>query len=645
MKRKEKPPIPGLGTLRTFDLSTFTLQDHFKKKVRKAKAKEKLMKRKNRNGGEGGGAAAHPSEGRRGSVDGVVFEGEEQHTKGELDDLDDALRLGDALRRIHQLAPGDETGKWFLKNMLSQVYRSADKDAVCSEVVAMLQQWHEDVEHKHEMRKLKCDRKCIFTKEANDTRMMTGLTTELSKSSFLQQAVEEVYYKTMLKTESPAVQAKRKAKEKQQKVKQHGRKDDNHDGLPYDPNSLVEAMRQRSDTGAKTVSTVDDTKAHIEAAELKAKPLKRAKNFVPANLANASKGLRIELPEIASRYGEGFSESWEASSVEMKLSKPRRKSMELMSMSRVEFQREQDRLEDAALRVMTSSTSLGSLSTSSLTDGSAEDSVNDMSTLGADADDSISAFSMVLEPGTSASVVGFKSAKARKVHKQTQRLLTAMSAPSHMVMARRNKRSICRSIYHAKSESSIAAEHWKHKVSLDGIQQRREVKAADLFGRLREVFESINPPYKLRIETEILLHDAFTRQAASQSPAEEGDEVDGRPWTTYDIVKAWEQWGDGVIARQLLMRCLDYAQKYRPSAEAASADSLPESVLQILIVTDTFRPPLPQMVLVEWIEKLVHSVEDHILGAREVLSGRCGLASGKEYFDETCKFQGVGPQE
>lgn len=169
--------------------------------------------------------------------------------------------------------------------------------------------------------------------------------------------------------------------------------------------------------------------------------------------------------------------------------------------------------------------------------------------------------------------LAFRSKGARKVFKQTQRLLEALCTPARGCLVDSGKHSRRSGGGNVGGHSSIVIRHNKAlgKGAAAGIDTaeggpdldlpinartwRVVNKPTDRLARLSEVFCCVRPPHTLRIECEIMLHDALRREGQDQEKGGGGsggsggggggdrvavaaDKRRGRMWD--DFVLAWE---------------------------------------------------------------------------------------------------------
>lgn len=157
--------VPGLGSLRVFDLNTVEIPLWMRKRPkRKIKAADKKR-------------------------DENI---EDKH--GESGDPDGQQDMFVSLRRIQVMSPHDTKGMWFLNNLLHMVDSYGEKCELCYLVCESLRERNVKMVRLKEHRKLACDKRCVFTKAANETRTSSGLHAELNNNSVLKMIVEQVYF-------------------------------------------------------------------------------------------------------------------------------------------------------------------------------------------------------------------------------------------------------------------------------------------------------------------------------------------------------------------------------------------------------------------------------------------------------------------
>ncbi|CAM9686393.1 unnamed protein product [Ectocarpus fasciculatus] len=101
-----------------------------------------------------------------------------------------AVTLSRCLRRIKKMAPLDERGMWLLNNLLSQT-RPEDQEELCWSVQDKLSKRKGALIRSKDRLKLECDRRCVFTRAANEVRTTSAMTAEANRCNVLATIVKE----------------------------------------------------------------------------------------------------------------------------------------------------------------------------------------------------------------------------------------------------------------------------------------------------------------------------------------------------------------------------------------------------------------------------------------------------------------------
>ncbi|CAM9989363.1 unnamed protein product [Pylaiella littoralis] len=270
--------------------------------------------------------------------------------------------------------------------------------------------------------------------------------------------------------------------------------------------------------------------------------------------------------------------------------------------------------------------------------------------------------------------LGFRSKGARKVFKQTQRLLEALRTPaSSCKVTSTGSRRRCgganigghssvvihhhhHSLRHGPAARAAAREHKRirrggNSRSGDGSNDSGAIGSdihAEMWripqgnrpARLAEVFRCVAPPHTVSIECELILHDSLRRIGGERDEAGgAGDGGGGGTWD--DLVHAWEYLGDGILAGRALSA--HWAEVHRDGGDAKSVAArlesvtegfLSEGLMRALLSTKCYRPPGPDQLLVEWLDELLEAVRAHVQRGCARMPVQHGLTAGLEWFKE-----------
>ncbi|CAM9140345.1 unnamed protein product [Hapterophycus canaliculatus] len=281
--------------------------------------------------------------------------------------------------------------------------------------------------------------------------------------------------------------------------------------------------------------------------------------------------------------------------------------------------------------------------------------------------------------------LGFRSDGARKVFKQTQRLLEALRTPagSCQVDPRTGARRGCgggnvgghssivvhhhqNNLHHGPgagiggdkakgggvggggkgngngngidtSSTSAGAAFLNHLPESDTAMWR--VPRGDRPARLAEVFRCIAAPHIVRIECEIILHNSLTRPGGGRDG--DGGTSGGGSCTWDDFVFAWECLADGILAGRALSGYWEHAHHDHGGANSALArsqraadDLLSDGLMRALLSTRCYRPPGLDQLFVEWLDELLEVVRAYARRACSRVPSQHGLTAGLEWFEE-----------
>eukprot|EP00752_Nemacystus_decipiens_P001293 g1285.t2 len=216
----------------------------------------------------------------------------------------------------------------------------------------------------------------------------------------------------------------------------------------------------------------------------------------------------------------------------------------------------------------------------------------------------------------SSEALRMRSKGARKVLKQTQRLLGALRTPaSSCHTTSTGSRRRCGSgstgghsgfvMHHrggAGGTGNGGGGGIRSGVDLNSFLGRDEVWRAaggSRPERLAEVFRCVVPPHIVRIECEILLHESLSGR---NGEAGAGMSQSGS-WD--DFVFAWECLGDGILAGRALRNLWEHTHhdiggaNDASSLERAADDLLSDGLRRALLATHTYRPPGVDQLFVE----------------------------------------------
>ncbi|CAM9424573.1 unnamed protein product, partial [Ectocarpus sp. 12 AP-2014] len=260
-----------------------------------------------------------------------------------------------------------------------------------------------------------------------------------------------------------------------------------------------------------------------------------------------------------------------------------------------------------------------------------------------------------------------RSKGARKVFKQTQRLLEALRTPSESCQcdpetgARRN----CGGGNIGGHSSVVVHYHQSHSGSGPATVRDRfhrggggdpggDAKVTDpkfsdggvwraprgnRSARLKEVLDCVAPPHTVRIECEIILHESLSR--AGDGREGNGGTSGGGSGTWDDFVFAWECLGDGILAGRALSGYWEYAHQdgsdHNPTngrLRRAADDLLSDGLMRALLSTRCYRPPGRDQLFVEWLDELLEVVRTHVRRACLRVPVQHGLTAGLEWFQE-----------
>ncbi|CAM9360108.1 unnamed protein product [Ectocarpus sp. 6 AP-2014] len=263
--------------------------------------------------------------------------------------------------------------------------------------------------------------------------------------------------------------------------------------------------------------------------------------------------------------------------------------------------------------------------------------------------------------------LGLRSKGARKVFKQTQRLLEALRTPSESCQydpetgARRNcgggniggHSSVVVHYHQSHSGSGPATEgdrlHRGGGGDPGGDAKVTDPKFSDIgmwraprgnrSARLKEVLDCVAPPHTVRIECEIILHESLSR--AGDRREGNGGTSGGGSGTWDDFVFAWECLGDGILAGRALSGHWEHAHQdgsdHNPTngrLQRAADDLLSDGLMRALLSTRCYRPPGRDQLFVEWLDELLEVVRTHVRRACLRVPVQHGLTAGLEWFQE-----------
>jgi hypothetical protein len=607
--------------------------------------------------------------------------------------------LGQLLRKIAKQAPQDVKGRYFLANLLEQVDRYTEKSELCKLVLSALQDRSAGLLRKKAKRKLACDKRCIYTKAANETRVNSALTAEQNSSDVLKEICQQVYYSHI----------------KPRPVRTGKRSRNSGDPAAGDPSNgssstaqLLAARRRKHAARLKAAAAADSANSTDNLDEVSPAASQAAVSLARSRASRARHSCsqhHVTLPPLAVRYGHNVVEDWVSAPVHLRMSVPRPHSVDLMSMgarqhrravSAAELSTGNNLLYDAADSSAIATSAVqhskaaaaaqnsdddGCSSVCSVqSHGSAAPSLSSIGSLRSltqqqQQQQSLhSSMTATTTPAAAASARAsacLRSVGARQVNKQTQRLLDSMakhnphaamirrsdapqtSSSSSSSRARSSRVQAAPAIYHTGGAMGLrsvtgAASQWRSGVNLSALHLREERRASDYAGRLQAAFHSsLDVPYAARIDSEMLLHDAAAAHARAASGHSSTTTLNTAASTTTattkaaqlpsreEICRGWELLADGVLARHILVAVAAHARKQPPVGELASSDLLPEPLFVCLLATECFRPPVPQQLMGEWCELLLSDLKAHIKSACSKLK-QYGIVSAGGFFSRLC---------
>jgi hypothetical protein len=495
---------------------------------------------------------------------------EESAASATLQDEEETIQddtLGQLLRKIAKQAPQDVKGRYFLTNLLAQVDRYTEKSELCKLVLSALQDRSADLLRKKAKRKLACDKRCIYTKAANETRVNSAHTAEQNSSDVLKEICQQVYYSHI--KPRPVRSGKRSRNSGETAAGDRGSSDSSSSTA-----KLLAARRRMLAARLKAAAAAaDNSTDHQDDVSLAASQaaVSLARSRASRARHGSSSQHHVTLPPLAVRYGHNVVEDWVSAPVHLRMSVPRPHSVDLMSMGA-----RQHRRAVSAAELSTGSSSLlyaaaataGSTAAAQHNDddgcssvcsvqsnGSAAPSFSSIDSLRSltqqqqqSLHSSMTAAASTTTPAAAASARAsacLRSVGARQVNKLTQRLLDSMAKHNpHAAMVRRgdapqtstssnsssskarnssNRVQAAPAIYHTGGAMGLrsvtgAAMQWRSGVNLTALQLRVERKAGDYAGRLQAAFHSsLDVPYAARIDSEMLLHDATAAHARAVS--------------------------------------------------------------------------------------------------------------------------------
>ncbi|CAM9786513.1 unnamed protein product, partial [Scytosiphon promiscuus] len=246
--------------------------------------------------------------------------------------------------------------------------------------------------------------------------------------------------------------------------------------------------------------------------------------------------------------------------------------------------------------------------------------------------------------------LGFRSKGARKVFKQTQRLLEALRTPAEscQVDPRTGARRGCGG-GKVGGHSNIVVHHHQNDLrcgpavaAMGGDKVKRMWRAprGDRPARLAEAFRCIAAPHTVHIESEIILHESLARRGGGRD-GDGGGSGGGSGSGWDDFVFAWECLADGVLAGRALSSHWERAHHDHGGANSAVArsqraadDLLSDGLMRALLSTRCYRPPGLDQLFVEWLDELLEVVRTYLRRACARVPSQHGLTAGLEWFEE-----------
>ena len=491
------------------------------------------------------------------------------------------------LRAIGKLLPADFAGTWMLNHLLKNLEDYRTRAELCRLVREKVEEKQTAMKLAKEQRKLAFDKKCIFTSTANERRTASMLLAEMNRSVLLRDIVEEVYFTSFKEyAESGVGSIPRPAR-----LKENGDGKQQQQQLAPQPQPDA-GNHQRSNAVDRSAGAIlnpatesdgdDDLSSIGTISTLGTASFSSPSHFLRSRRKSGSKrrGRAGHLPPVTERGRGGSINVSGTSSVISTLSTSTRGAelAENWSDAPVSLH-----LSGHLAKGIKSSSSSGSVRGSDETVGS--------SSVGTE----------------------LNSTRARMVFAQTQQLLEDMQSPARSQAVARKKGSRGRknqAAIYKRTQCGLHGHTGGSGPDVSCLRPRRRLPRqgqADLHGRLREAFASLQPPFPVRIDLELDVQNAVIQRNVEGAAA---------------IVHPWEVLADLVVSMKALELCDRYIREVEEEVgeQLARVNFLPEVLFDALVFTECFRPPAAQQICTEWLEVLQREVKAAVLRTSKHIS-------------------------
>eukprot|EP00903_Cladosiphon_okamuranus_P007230 g7017.t1 len=242
-------------------------------------------------------------------------------------------RLGHYLRRIKKMAPLDERGMWLLKNLLTQT-RPEDQEELCCSIQDKLSKRKGALTRSKDRLKLECDRRCVFTKAANEIRTSSEMTCESNRGNVLSAMMAKMPLSGIIVATSSPQPGREKPTAAPAGISKKRRREAQN----------VPPLRHRG--GVQKVSPLAGHSRLPRSSDVQANGAPPPSDSVAsgAGASGTAWGVgRLGLPPLEERYPKA-KESWVYSPVELRLQRPRCKSVDVAHLDQPAYKEYMERV-------------------------------------------------------------------------------------------------------------------------------------------------------------------------------------------------------------------------------------------------------------------------------------------------------------